>query len=422
MKEQANRTQRQKESIKKWIQNRCIGILCLSTGVGKTHTACMAIKVLVAKIPQLSVMIVVPTTNLKKQWEEKLNTECIKQYATVQVINSAIKKDTQCDLLILDECHLFLSKQTKLIFSKCKYKYLLGLSATMERLDGEHQWLLSFCPIVDTITRDEAIQNGWLSSYVEYKVVLDVDNIDEYKELNKTFQKSLEYFNWDFSLAMQMTGKNGQRAKILLRDTMCKINKSLNPQQVMKEISYHTANLMRTLQARKKFINEHPEKIRLTQEIIKHRPDAKIITFSATSKIADSIGLGKTYTGKLAQKTASKVLQEFIDADHGVINSCAKLNTGFDCPDLNIAVILGQNSSNTTFTQRIGRCLRLSSDSRPAEIFTFVINDTVEATWFEKSHKNSPVVVVDKENLMKILNNEPYEEYKKTTRNFLFGY
>lgn len=421
MKEQVNRTQRQKESIKKWVQNKCIGVLCLSTGVGKTHTACIAIKLLSSKNPQLSVLVVVPTTNLKKQWEEKLKAENIKQYTTVQVINSAIKKDSVCDLLILDECHLFLSKQTKLIFTRCKYKYLLGLSATMERLDGEHRWMLNFCPIVDIITREEAIANGWLSSYVEYKVVLDVDDIDKYNEINKTFQKSLEYFGWDFSLAMQLTGKNGQKAKFMLRDMKCKLNPWLNPQNTLKEISFHMANLMKALQARKKFINEHPEKIKLTQEIIKHRPNAKIITFSATAEIADQIELGKTYTGKLDPKTANKVLQEFIESNSGVINSCAKLNTGFDCPDLNIAVILGQDSSNTTFTQRIGRCLRLSSDSKPAEIFTFVINDTAETSWFDKSHKDSPVVTIDKENLMHVLNGEPYEEYKRPVQKFLFG-
>jgi superfamily II DNA or RNA helicase len=40
------------------------------------------------------------------------------------------------------------------------YKYILGLSATWERLDGAHQRLEQYMQICDTITLEQALQNG----------------------------------------------------------------------------------------------------------------------------------------------------------------------------------------------------------------------------------------------------------------------
>ena len=53
-------------------------------------------------------------------FDRKLYFNC-----SVQIINSAIKQNQECDLLIQDECHLFASQQFKQVFQKIKYKLIL---------------------------------------------------------------------------------------------------------------------------------------------------------------------------------------------------------------------------------------------------------------------------------------------------------
>ena len=198
---------------------------------------------------------------------------------TLRIINTLIKNKYECDLLVLDECHRYASELNQQVFTRVKYKYILGLSATMERLDGKHELLYKYCPIVDRINDAEAIANGWVAKSVEYKVILDVDDLDQYRVLSKEFNEHYEFFQYDFKLAMSMLGKDGFKRRAAYRDQICKANPNLDSKEVFKTVTFHSVALARVLQARKKFINSHPKKIELTKEIIKYRPNSKIITF-----------------------------------------------------------------------------------------------------------------------------------------------
>ena len=67
------------------------------------------------------------------------------------------------------------------IFERVSYKFILGLTGTMERLDMRHLLLEKYAPICDRITIEEAENNGWVAPHREYVVMLDVD-LTEYKE------------------------------------------------------------------------------------------------------------------------------------------------------------------------------------------------------------------------------------------------
>ena len=45
-----------------------------------------------------------------------------------------------------------------------------------------------------------------------------------------------------------------------------------------------------------------------------------------------------------------------------------------------------------------------------------------ETSWFEKSHGDSKAIVIDADNLMKVLRHEDYETYKKPTAKFTFHF
>ena len=62
-----SRTERQKEGVRKWVSAGGKGTLVYATGVGKTRTASMAIRLLLKSKPNAKIRIIVPTNVLKKQ-------------------------------------------------------------------------------------------------------------------------------------------------------------------------------------------------------------------------------------------------------------------------------------------------------------------------------------------------------------------
>ena len=145
------RTERQREAVKKWITNKGHASIEAATGFGKTNVGLMTIKSLLKKYPSARVLVVVPTTTLKNQWQAKIDEWGFTFNAEVQVINTVIKYTWTCDLLVLDEEHRYNSDDFSTIFEKVKYKLILGLTATFERLDGKHVIMQNYCPIVDRI-------------------------------------------------------------------------------------------------------------------------------------------------------------------------------------------------------------------------------------------------------------------------------
>ena len=100
---------------------------------------------------------------------------------------------------------------------------------------------------------------------------------------------------------MSMIGPQGLRNRCTYRDELCKGDES-KKKEILKAITYHSTGFIRAIQNRKKFVQNHSEKLRLAEEIIKHRPNTKIITFSANTKMAESFSSGFVYTGKEGKK------------------------------------------------------------------------------------------------------------------------
>ena len=220
---------------------------------------------------------------------------------------------------------------------------------------------------------------------------------------------------------MSLVGKDGLKHRLTLRDEMCPNGTKEQKSAILKEITYHSTGFMRAMQARKKFIYNHPQKIEIVKEIIKYRSDKKIVTFNANTAMAESIGIGFVYTGKDSKKKNRITLDEFIALDKGVINTCRLANEGFDCPGLSVGIVTGVNSSSTTSIQRTGRVIR-KEGTKYAEMFTLVIEDSVECEWFKKSHSKSSYITIDVDNLIKLLKGEDWEPYKKKLQNFTYRF
>jgi len=417
------RTERQREAVKCWIKAKGKGSIEAATGFGKTNVGLMSIRALLKKYPELRILVVVPTTTLKNQWQNKVDLEGFSFNVEVQVINSVIKHEWICDFLVIDEVHRVNSDDFSKIFECVKYKLILGLTATFERLDGKHIIMQKYCPIVDLISFAECLANGWVADYKEYVVLIDVDNIQEYKLLNKEWTEHFEFFQFNFGLAMSMVKRGvGWKNKLAYRDILYKGDDEKKKKEILQSINYHSIRFMQTMQQRKSFINNHPKKIEIARKIIDARLDKKIITFSNNVNMAEAIGIGEVYTGRISKKRSSIMIEEFNASENGVLNTCAKANEGLDIKGLSVAIVLGTDSSETKARQRRGRTVRKEGD-KIAEVFYIVIKNTTEEKWVKNNHKTDKnYITIDEKGLEQVLNGEQPDTYKPKIGEIMFRF
>lgn len=388
-----------------------------ATGFGKTRVALKIIKWLQSLHPEITIIVVVPTTGLQEQWVEELDKfGCSREHVEVYVINSVIKNTHTCNLLILDECHRYASADFKKVFDMVTYNMILCLTATFERLDGKEKLIAKYAPVVDKVSIQECLANKWVSNYKEYIVVIEPDDLDEYDKLTAEFMTHFEFFDYDFGTAMSMVGKNGWKNRYNYAKEICQ--NSILVKDTFKTVTIHAMGLMRAMQARKKYISSHPEKLRVAEEIIAHRPNSKIITFCATVAMAEQIQEGYVYTGKDSKKGNRVTLNEFSKMKSGVLNTVKKANEGINLPDLDVGIMLGVDSSKIKHAQTRGRVVRYQ-EGKNAEYFTLILKDTVEVEWWRRSQGKDSCEVIDEDNLMHVLNHEPYETYKEPLKQFV---
>lgn len=416
------RTDRQEISRKTWIKNKCCGTIVACTGFGKTRVALNSIQCIINKYPKFNVLVVVPTETLKVQWSKELDSRGLSLNCNVQIVNTVAKHKYKANILVIDEIHRTGSSEFSKIFENVDYKYILGLTATFERLDGKEKLINKYCPVIDTISTEEALFNGWVSKYNEYEIIINVPDIDVYKGYNKEFVEHFEFFNYDFNLVMSLVGPTGYINRIKLRDERLTASASkAEKTEMLKLITMHAAGFSRVLQKRKSFINNHPKKLEIVNKIINARKNSKIITFSNNVKMAEAISYGEVYTGKTSKKKGRTTIEEFNNKPIGILNTVKKADEGLDIHGLSVAIVLGLDSSKIKATQRRGRAIRFEP-GKTAEIFNIIINGTVELEWFKNSHIDSKFIVIDENNLEKVLKYEDYKEYQKPTQRFNFRY
>ena len=294
------RGERQALAIQKWKDNKCRGTLVGCTGVGKTKTALDAIERVIAKNPTVKVVIVVPTQILQDQWIEKLDERGLVFNIDVLVLNTAAKRPFYCNMLVVDEVHRAAAEELSQMFLNCKPVFVLGLTATYERLDGREKIILDkFCPVIDEIPLEEAEKNGWVSPYKEYKVMIDVD-LTEYNKANQAFLEHFAFFNFDWKNAMSCVQNETFRKNYayLLGTTI-------------KEVTARAFAWNRAMQFRKKFIANHPKKIEIAKKILEARKNTKVITFNSSIKQCEAYGFGYVIHSEKKKKENKAILDEF---------------------------------------------------------------------------------------------------------------
>lgn len=390
------RTERQKECIRKWIDSNGMGTVEAATGFGKTRLTLMLIDKLLKRSSNASVLIVVPTEFLKEQWLDQLDEWKLSDNTRVEIINTVVKKEWTCDLLVIDEVHLVATETYKQVFESVDYKMILCLTATLKRLDGKEVIIKEKAPVCDTISLSDALNNGWVSPIKEYVVLLQVDDIDEYVKLDKVFNGYFAYFDWDFNIAMKCC-----------RDWRFRNTYANQMGLDKKEILSIAMGWMHAMSKRRNFVMSHPKKIEVCKKILKYRKDKKCITFSATIKDAQKLKVGKVLHSKQSKKENSKIIEEFNNAECGVLCTSKAADQGVDLKGLSVGIIMSVDSSKIRKTQRVGRIIRFEP-GKVAELFTLIIKDTQEWRWFQNSNSSANVIVLSEDDLDIVLKNQNF--------------
>jgi len=386
------RTERQQLAIEKWIGAGGQNTIVAFTGFGKTRIATNLSVRFINKYPDVKIMIVVPTQVLKEQWELELIKCGIEKNHKVEIINTVIKYNWDCDLMIVDEAHRCGSIEFRKVFTCVNYHKLLCLTATAQRIDGLEKVMEFYAPICDEITLEEGLKNDWVSEYQEYKVLLDVD-LTEYEKIHTEFLKHFSFFNYDLGLALRCVQFPPTQNLIAVKLDV-----------PLSSVKAHTYSFMRLLRKRKEWVMNHPRKIEIAKDIISHRQDKKILTFSSSIKLAELLDSDYIIHSKISKQKRKTILEAFKNKPSGVLSSVDALREGMDVPGVSTAILLGFNSSMLKKIQTVGRVIRKEKDKK-AEVFTLVIKGTIEEQWFAKSSKNVSYLTIDEIDLNNLLTN-----------------
>jgi superfamily II DNA or RNA helicase len=371
-----------------------------ATGVGKSMLAELVINRMLIRDNTRTTIIVVPTEQLKEQWELKIIKRKIPN-TRVFVVNGITINDVklECTLLVLDEFHRYASDVFSRVFN-IKHQFLLCLTATVDRLDGKHNLLLEKAPIVDTITLQEAKRNGWVSDYLEYNLGLELTEEDRlnYNRINKKVNGLMAFFGHNFDTVKQCCNKH--YASNYARDN------DYNSEQVL----INAVNCMRSIRERKSFLYGTIAKQDAIIEIIRKDPDLKTITFSESTDFADELTdninnefgeISLAYHSNLQTKIIEgkkfgpvklkrEVLKRFVDNRYKItiVNTAKALDEGSDFPDVVRGIIASSTSNPRQHTQRVGRILRdfinKYGDKKLALIINLYIKNTQDEKWLRK--------------------------------------
>ena len=386
-----NKLARQNLGIDKLAAKDYVGVLEWTTGVGKTFAAILTIKRLQKlTIKPLVIHVIVPSENLQSQWNKVLLENNVK--AVVYVINTYIKNNHLCDVLIADEIHRYANDEAvyfSQLLTLSSYTYLIGLSATLD--DKKREFLKEFnVEIVDTITLSEAKRNGWVSDFIQYNIPLRLTAEEEKNYISYTnmIKYHFPYFNNDLGLALSCLNK----AK---RQAYCAIS-GLDEKEVgMRAVRFNLA-----MTKRKAIMYEGQAKIDIIKDIVKNK--YKTIIFSESTSYADkveqTINNAVAYHSKLptriingkkygAKKLKDRAIAMITSGIARVVITAKSMDVGTDIEGIDFLIIASGTQVELQNKQRIGRGIRFAENKKTIIINLF-FKGTVDETWLNNRQKN----------------------------------
>lgn len=453
--------QRQLSIIDKWMRAGCKGTVEACTGFGKTYILILVIQRLHKKYPNAPIDVVVPKLSLLDDWVDPERGHIVKhglRHVNVFVVNTYIKFERRFPALIgLDEIHNYASDEFGKVFEVAgvtpyaeetgTQPFALGLSATVERLDGKHVFIEKYCPIVDTVTLEEAKKEGYISNFKTFNLGLNFNKEEQerYNELHTLFNKAFAKFEHNFEMAMAcakgmkfytklsvpVKRRDNQGGFMTVNVEYTKNGPEWCMWQAMKmgyegqpeddfdftpkKISAYAQHFSNSMRKRKQMIVEADTKIEAIEEILDKFP-VKAMSFCETQSFADRVAekLGQprckayhtgvkgrverveliskkgiiSYKNKRisAEKVKAEILRDFlIDDLFQLLSTVKAMDEGYDNEKVKMAIKASYDSSKRRDTQTTGRASRLDieDDEKIAIVVNLYMIGSQEEKWLK---------------------------------------
>lgn len=435
--EASKRTKRQLTAVKKWVTTGCMGTVEWPTGVGKTRIATTAIQVMRRHNPIREFIVVVPTIPLKNQWEEGLAKLGLSDRSKVIVINGLVRKrvKVKTELLVLDEIHRYAAKTFAKVFDIVETEYILGLTATLKRLDKKHKILEAHAKIIDKMSLFEARRDGYMAIFREYNlgITMTEEELGIYAPIYSSYQYYMNKFHQDFDLmkfcamgleprikgeeyippsVVRYAMRLGWKGNTPYQAYQVLMNNRIAPRGHKKDLwggdlehPYHPRKLyisailgMRSIRAIKNFVYSAPGKTDAVVALLKAF-NRKAICFGEKISRVEEIHtrlpeITVVYHSDMTKRNKLKSLSEIMTNPRiKAILTARALDLGFDWPEFELGIIESRTSSPTQQTQRRGRVVRTHTFEDGSEKQSVIINiylkDTKDFDWMKKGQVGS---------------------------------
>lgn len=312
------------------------GTVVATYGFGKTRVGKYAANRIIEKENAKKIIVLVHNEDRVYDWKIELKSVIDKNSNVifVETFNKTINyflsnpnSSINCDLLIIDEIHkLSTVDRVRLADSNwIKYKFILGLTATVPETGLAKECINKFCPVVHVISEELSIEKNFTSDYIEYNygVELTDDERKDYDECDSIMKEIYMKFACDDSFYASLikvknvfdlinacyTGvayknydgkwrvidkeyyieklseyKGWRKDKAIVTQIDKDIHEHYSPSAIFETAKKYNIVMRR----RNDIINNAKNKMKASLEIVKLFRDSKIIIFGESTDMADN--------------------------------------------------------------------------------------------------------------------------------------
>ncbi len=322
------------------------GLIVMAPGLGKTRVAALDVKAYLKKHKDARILFICHGAEILLHAKDEFRgffgdtysfgffcnafEKCSKRvdflFATFQTMLKDKKKfkPETFDYIVVDECHHAKADGWEKVATYFKPKFILGLTATPERMDRRDITEIFGEP---TFGKDlyGAIQEGLLSN-VEYRLILD-----------------------DIEALLDVVNETNDE-KLTLGELNKKVFVPKRDEEIVKLIKAHSKG------------KKNPRTMIFCSSIEHAENISKLIK---DSKVVHSL---------LPQDVNRENIKSFQNGNLRTIVSVNKLNEGVDIPETDVVVFLRSSGSKTIIQQQLGRGLRPVEGKDNVLVLDFVAN------------------------------------------------
>lgn len=361
----------QRRAINFFFDNNHMALYNVCTGVGKTRMAIEIIKKIIEQDKDCKVLIVVPkNVILETGWYKELFDNGIslakvgvyygktKEYGQITITNMQSLKNVYLEYfncIILDEAHNYSTDKSLGLLNEQQFKYKIGLTATVERLDQEHWRIMKYFDYhMFKYMPKEALVDSVLNPFDYHNIGVVLDDVarKEYDDVSRGIRHLMQTYG-SFTAIM----KRGGKAKRIFLGLFTK---------------------------RKQLVCNYHEKFEVVKEIVFRHKNDKILVFNQFNEQTNKVYWHLLEQGIRAAIIHSNVkdevvqqrLTDFKNDKNNILLTSKMLDEGYNIPKTDVAILMANDSGDRQIIQRIGRVLR--KKAKKSFIYNVYCKDTTE--------------------------------------------